>query len=297
MALALYLVHAIQRGATLSVVQLTCSAVSFAHRMTGSKCPTFGPFTTQVRDYAKRHCPRPSRMKEPVSIQQVRDMSTNYLQSDNPAEFQKGLIPILMYSGFLRYSDLVAIQWQDIQFDDEVMWILIPHSKTDQAGRGTWIPIAATTDPCCPVRCAQRFLQLAGYGPHSVGSLIRVFGHASANKGQAKPPSYTTIRNWCKEAFAKVGLGEQQLGTHSFRKGAATVAANIGVPDRIFKRMGRWRSDTAKEMYVTPHVGHLIKASRDLQDPTHALPPEQHAEALLRNRKPPLPMSQRPQLQ
>ncbi|CAI7882260.1 unnamed protein product [Closterium sp. NIES-53] len=88
---------------------LTCSAVSFAHRMTGSKCPTVGPFTTQVRDYAKRHCPRPSRMKEPVSIQQVRDMSANYLQSDNPAEFQKGLIPILMYSGFLRYSDLVAI--------------------------------------------------------------------------------------------------------------------------------------------------------------------------------------------
>ncbi|CAI7855935.1 unnamed protein product [Closterium sp. NIES-53] len=106
---------------------LTCSAVSFAHRMTGSKCPTVGPFTTQVRDYAKRHCPRPSRMKEPVSIQQVRDMSANYLQSDNPAEFQKGLIPILMYSGFLRYSDLVAIQWQDIQFDDEFMWILIPH--------------------------------------------------------------------------------------------------------------------------------------------------------------------------
>ncbi|CAI7876261.1 unnamed protein product [Closterium sp. NIES-53] len=251
--------------------KLTCSAVSFAHRMTGSKCPSVGPFTTQVRDYAKRHCPRPSRMKEPVSIQQVRDMSADYLQSDNPAEFQKGLIPILMYSGFLRYSDL--------------------------AGRGTWIPIAATTDPCCPVRCTQRFLQLAGYGPHSEGLLIRVFGHASANKGQAKPPSYTTIRNWCKEAFAKVGLGEQQLGTHSFRKGAATVAANIGVPEKIFKRMGRWRSDTAKEMYVTPHIGHLIKASCDLQDPIHALPPEQHAEALLRNRKPPLPMSQRPQLQ
>ncbi|CAI7851361.1 unnamed protein product [Closterium sp. NIES-53] len=82
-----------------------------------------------------------------------------------------------------------------------------------------------------------------------------------------------------------------KLGTHSFRKGAATVVANIGVPDKVFKRMGRWRSDTAKEMYVTPYVGHLIKASRDLQDPTHALPPEQHAEALLRNRKPPLPMS------
>ncbi|CAI7822643.1 unnamed protein product, partial [Closterium sp. NIES-54] len=82
-------------------------------------------------------------------------MAESYLQSDDPAEFQKGLIPILMYSGFLRYSDLVVIKWQDIQFNEEVMWILIPHSKTDQAGHGTWIPIAATADPCCPVHCTR----------------------------------------------------------------------------------------------------------------------------------------------
>ncbi|CAI7803343.1 unnamed protein product [Closterium sp. NIES-54] len=92
-------------------------------------------------------------------------MAESYLRSDDPAEFQKGLIPILMYPGFLRYSDLVAIKWQDIQFDEEVMRILIPHSKTDQAGHDTWIPIAATADPCCPVRCTRRFIQLAGYGP------------------------------------------------------------------------------------------------------------------------------------
>ncbi|CAI7932434.1 unnamed protein product [Closterium sp. NIES-54] len=147
-----------------------------------------------------------------------------------------------MYSGFLRYSNLVAIKWQDIYFDEEVMWILIPHSKTDQAGHGTWIPIAATADPCCPVRCTRRFIQLAGCGPQSEGPLIRVFGHASTCKGQARPPSYITIRNWCKEAFANVGLGELHLGTHSFRKGAATVAANTGVPNRVFKRLGRWRS-------------------------------------------------------
>ena len=34
---------------------------------------------------------------------------------------------------------------------------------------------------------------------------------------------------------------------HSLRAGGATAAANAGVPDRLFKRHGRWKSESAKE--------------------------------------------------
>ena len=34
-----------------------------------------------------------------------------------------------------------------------------------------------------------------------------------------------------------------------FRSGA-TAAANAGVPDRLFKRHGRWASESAKDGYV-----------------------------------------------
>ena len=40
------------------------------------------------------------------------------------------------------------------------------------------------------------------------------------------------------------------IGTHSLRSGGATVAANAGIPDRLFKRHGRWSSDSAKDGYV-----------------------------------------------
>ncbi|CAI7771236.1 unnamed protein product [Closterium sp. NIES-54] len=60
-------------------------------------------------------------------------------------------------------------------------------------------------------------------------------------------PFHASKHSWHKPSYSR-SLGELQLGTHSFRKGAATVAANTGVPDRVFKRLGRWRSDTAKEM-------------------------------------------------
>lgn len=39
-------------------------------------------------------------------------------------------------------------------------------------------------------------------------------------------------------------------GLHSFRSGGATAAALSGVPDRVFKKHGRWKSDMAKDRYV-----------------------------------------------
>ena len=38
--------------------------------------------------------------------------------------------------------------------------------------------------------------------------------------------------------------------THSLRSGGATAAANAGIPDRLFKRHGRWSSDSARVGYV-----------------------------------------------
>ena len=37
---------------------------------------------------------------------------------------------------------------------------------------------------------------------------------------------------------------------YSLRSGGATAAANAGVPDRLFKRHGRWASEPAKDGYV-----------------------------------------------
>ena len=40
------------------------------------------------------------------------------------------------------------------------------------------------------------------------------------------------------------------MSLHSLRAGGATSAANVGIPDRLFKRHGRWASENAKDGYV-----------------------------------------------
>ena len=57
--------------------------------------------------------------------------------------------------------------------------------------------------------------------------------------------SYSRLRELELEAFRYIVPDISAIGTHSLRSGGATAAANAGVPDRLFKRHGRWASESA----------------------------------------------------
>ena len=59
--------------------------------------------------------------------------------------------------------------------------------------------------------------------------------------------AYARLREIFIEAFKPQVLDITKFGLHSLRSGGASVAANYGVPDRLFKRHGRWRSENAKD--------------------------------------------------
>ena len=65
--------------------------------------------------------------------------------------------------------------------------------------------------------------------------------------------------------LSKLGFEPKQFGLHSLRSGGATAAANAGIPDRLFKRHGRWRSESAKDGYVEDSIPALMSVSKSLQ--------------------------------
>lgn len=65
---------------------------------------------------------------------------------------------------------------------------------------------------------------------------------------------YSTARDIFKKALQEIGLEKSKFWLHSFRAGGDTAAANKGVCDRIFKKQGRWKSDSAKDGYVAENV-------------------------------------------
>ncbi|KAK3083447.1 hypothetical protein FSP39_022942 [Pinctada imbricata] len=48
------------------------------------------------------------------------------------------------------------------------------------------------------------------------------------------------------------------------RSGGASAAANFGIPDRLFKRHGRWKSETAKDGYIKDNLQERLSVSQNL---------------------------------
>ena len=76
------------------------------------------------------------------------------------------------------------------------------------------------------------------------------------------PLSYT--REIVLSTFDSIGLPKQDYGLHSLRAGGASAAANARVPERLFKRHVRWKSDKAKDGYIKDNVHSLLLVSLSL---------------------------------
>ena len=68
------------------------------------------------------------------------------------------------------------------------------------------------------------------------------------------PLSYARAGEVFLDVATAVGIEKADFSLHSLRSGGASVAANAGVNDRLFKSHGRWRSESAKDGYVDEDI-------------------------------------------
>lgn len=58
----------------------------------------------------------------------------------------------------------------------------------------------------------------------------------------------------CKKKLGSLQYNHVDFGLHSLRLGGATLAANLGVPDRLFKQHGQWKSENVQDGYIDDSV-------------------------------------------
>ena len=142
-------------------------------------------------------------------------------------------------------------------------------SKTDCYREGRWVHIAANDSPTCPVKNLVTYLQSAGLDLE-VDKDAYIFRAVSTTKNGSKlrsinkPLSYTRTREQILQAIKQIGLDEKLYGTHSLRAGGATFTANAGIPDRLFKKHGRWMSDKSKDIYVQENLDTLLSVTKSM---------------------------------
>ena len=135
-------------------------------------------------------------------------------------------------SGFIPDTHLTPsdVLIDKMPFPDSLM-INIKKSKTDQFKRGFIIVLGKTNSQICPVAAILTNLHLRGQknGPMFIfkdGSLLT-------------RDKFSRLVN---QTFKNAGW-QGNFTSHSFRVGAASTAAVLGVPVHMIRAMGRWNSD------------------------------------------------------
>ena len=148
------------------------------------------------------------------------------------------------------------LSWGDIQVDSHdhpsYLRIVLRHSKTDLFGAGVSLFVGATGDTLCPVAAVLSYLSVRPSGP---GPLFMY--------QDGRPLSWVDLVAAVRQALAADGLDVSRFNGHSFRIGAATIAAQVGVPDSVIQSLGRWKS-SAFMTYVRTSPQQLTAISRRL---------------------------------
>ena len=181
---------------------------------------------------------------------------------------------LLGFVGFFRGAELVQLRWADIYFQWQVSpteqvesvdpvaprlaadWasttgeppfplsasFYLPESKTDASGSGQLVCVRAR--PGERVECPVQLLMWLWQRRTATSSFV--FADVRAPRDQ--PLATDTLRGRLKrylKSFLPSDVVDRDYALHSLRRGGATAAVLAGIPIRLIKRQGRWRSDVA----------------------------------------------------
>lgn len=247
-------------------IQVYLSAIRSLHLLHGYKDPlTDCPRLHHVIRGIKRIQGPTSQQRLPIT-DNLMHIIYGSLSENNPDHIMFWAACTLAYFGFLRAAEFTVpsvevfdrklhLQPSDLAFDSHsnptCLRVHLKTSKTDPFGKGCYIHIGRGLGTLCAVQAMAKYLHSRGGDP---GPLF-IF-----STGQ------TLSRHRLSTRLQAILSGAQLPGkfnTHSFRIGAATVAARNGVPDHLIKALGRWTSNAYLLYTRTPadslaQISHLL---------------------------------------
>lgn len=263
---ALFITHLLDNGATHNTINSIIYSIKWVHGMCNKIDPTDNSYILALQESAKRTVRILKQRKDPVSIEMLLDLCNLYMGNDDLLIVRDLTMILLSFAGFLRFDEVSSLLCSDVKIEDDHLYLFIRKSKTDQYRNGNEVLIAKGKTIACPFSMFTRYVRLSGV---VLGSDFYLFRPIFRSKGTCKliyknkKLSYTAARESIVSRLRLVSKG-LKLGLHSMRSGGATAAANSDINDRVWKRHGRWKSDSSKDGYVVDSVGKRLQVSQNL---------------------------------
>jgi len=245
---SLYLTHLSTRDIKMSTLKRRLVSIGVIHKLKGHYLDTKHPIIIENIMGIKRRKGSIQKGKKPLLINSLK-MIINVIDEYNKLDIVKlrdRSIILMGFSGGFRRSEIVSLNYDDLDFVSEGLKINLKRSKTDQFGEGSvkGLPYFDNTK-YCPVLSLKNWIQVSNINS---GPLFRRFSKSS--KLLENRLSDQTIALLIKKYLKLAGIENKNFSGHSLRSGFATSAAESGAEERSIMAMTGHKSTEMVRRYI-----------------------------------------------
>jgi site-specific recombinase XerD len=226
-----------------STIQRHVSAISQWHQAKGFESPTRNPQVHAVLSGIRRTLGTMPNEKAPLLAADMREMVAA-LPRDLRGVRDRALL-LLGFAGAFRRSELVALDFEDIEFTEEGLAVMLRRSKTDQdgAGRKIGVPMLPHSD-ACPTAAVKAWLEASGITAGALFHPIALGGRMSPNRLSDRSVALIVKRS------LPTGKDATKHAGHSLRSGFCSAAANGNASMKSIMRTTGHRSLSTLMRYI-----------------------------------------------
>ena len=186
--------------------------------------------------------------KKPILINNLKAI-INAIDQHNTEDIKKlrdKSIILIGFSGGFRRTEIVSLNYDDLDFVPEGVKIIIRKSKTDQIGEGSTKAIPYFDNSIyCPVRTLNEWIKVSNI---ESGPIFRRF--IKGSNLSTKRLSDQSVALIIKKYLDLSGIDSKNFSGHSLRSGFATTTAEFGADERSIMAMTGHKSTEMVRRYI-----------------------------------------------
>jgi site-specific recombinase XerD len=233
--IALYLTY-LSAFSKYSTLKRRLASISILHKTKGHYIDTKHPLIMENLMGIKRTNGSNQKGKKPLIINDLKLLikAINESKEKDQRKIRDKALLLIGFSGGFRRSELVDIEYDDLEFVSEGVKIFVKKSKTDQSGEGMTKAIPYFDNKkFCPVKALKKWIEITDF---KNGKIFNI-----SDKNVA-----LIIKKYANQA----GLDSHKYAGHSLRSGFATSTAEFGAEERNIMAMTGHKSTEMVRRYI-----------------------------------------------
>ncbi len=244
---SLYLTH-LSKNSKISTLRRRLVSISMVHKLKGHYLDTKHPIIVENLMGIRRVKGSIQKGKKPILINHLKLIidAINEKKIEEIKKLRDKTIILLGFGGGFRRTELISIDYEDLEFVSEGLKITIRRSKTDQFGEGMikGLPYFSN-ETYCPIINLKKWLEISKI---KSGSIFRRFAKGSILTEKRLTDQSVVLL--IKEYLNLAGIESKNFSGHSLRSGFATVAAESGADERSIMAMTGHKTTQMVRRYI-----------------------------------------------